>query len=99
MDVRIFKLSTGEDVVAEVATIEEAYIRVKNPMVVMLRQDPSGGGMKAGMIPFAPFADGDTVSIYAHAVVAGYSPAQDMLNEYNRIFGSGIVVANQMPGV
>jgi hypothetical protein len=97
MNIRIFKISTGEDVIAEVAVTDEAYIKVKNPMVVMIRQDPNTGQMKAGMIPFAPFSDSDTVNIYAHAVVSSYDAAQDILNEYNRIFGSGIVVANQMP--
>jgi hypothetical protein len=94
MNVMIVKLTSGEDIIGKIET-GESYIEIKNPMVLVMRPD-AGGQMKGGMVPFAPFADEDNVRIYPHAIAADYKPSQDLVNEYNRIFG-GIVVANQMP--
>lgn len=94
MNVMIVKLTSGEDIIGEVEACP-SWVEIKNPMVLVMRPD-AGGQMKGGMVPFAPFSEDDKVHVYPHAIAADYKPSQDLVNEYNRIFG-GIVVANQMP--
>jgi hypothetical protein len=50
------------------------------------------GAMSVGFAPFMPYADG-TVSLNHTAIAANGYPKQDLADEYNRIFGSGIVIA------
>ena len=96
MTVMVIRLASSEDVIGDVSAGEGALL-IKNPMVIMSRHDPETQQMKVGMMPFAPFSAGESVQIYPHAVMADYEPQRDLLNEYNRMFGSGIVIANQMP--
>jgi hypothetical protein len=96
--IMIIKVNSGEEILGEVVEVGTT-LKVKNPMVILARPDPSTGQMSVGLMPFAPFSDDKTVDIYPHAIVADYTPEQEMLNEYNRRFGSGIVIAaaNDLP--
>lgn len=96
--VMIIKVTSGEEIIGEIVEVS-ATVKVKNPMVIIARPDPSTGQMSVGLMPFAPFSSDQTVDIYPHAVVADYTPEQEMMNEYNRRFGAGIVIAgaNELP--
>lgn len=91
MTIKVLKLMTGEEVIGDVDMAQVA-LRVTNAMNIIAQADPSGK-MRVGMAPFATFAEGKDVYVYPHAVVADYDPALDILNEYNRLFGSGIQIA------
>jgi hypothetical protein len=43
-----------------------------------------------------PYAEGK-ISIRTTAIAAEGEPDQKLVNEYNRLFGSGIVIANVIP--
>jgi hypothetical protein len=48
--------------------------------------------MSVGFAPYMPYADG-TISLNHSAIASTSYPKQDLTDEYNRIFGSGIVIA------
>ena len=91
MNIKVFKLISGEELIAEVFATYEAYMNVKNPAQIVLQQ--TGQGVSVALAPYMPYIEGN-VNLQRHAVAAEGEPNQQMANEYNRIFGSGIVVAS-----
>lgn len=98
MTIKCLKLSTGEDVIGDVLdkALENDPTIVRNPAQIVLQQK-EGGGVGAAFMPFAPFAKDNKVTFYSNGVVGECEIDMNLANEYNRIFGSGIVVANQIP--
>lgn len=98
MTVRAFKLVSGEDIIAELFETgnDEVYI-VKNPAVIVVQRTESGQ-VGVGLQPYTPFAS-SSVTLYKSSMIAEFEADMNLVNEYNRIFGTGIVIANTMPGV
>jgi hypothetical protein len=91
MTIKVLKLVTGEEVMGDI-DVANASLAVTNAVNIIAQPDPSGK-MRVGMAPFAAFTADKVVHIYPHAIIADYEPALDILNEYNRVFGSGIQIA------
>ncbi len=89
--VKVFKLINGEELISEVFNHYSDYFELKNPANIMLQQT-GNGQMGVGIAPYMPYASGN-VNLYKNAIAAEAEPDQSMINEYNRIFGSGIEIA------
>jgi hypothetical protein len=96
MAVKAYKLINGEDIIGDIKSDELGFIMIENPAIVTLHN--ADGKMNVGLSPYAPFAEG-AVTVFKNAIAATFEVGSQMVNEYNRIFGSGIIVAsaNQMP--
>lgn len=90
--VKVFKLINGEELISEVFNVYDKHFELKNPANIMLQQT-GNGQMGVGIAPYMPYADGN-VRLYKGAIAAEAEPEQKMVNEYNRIFGSGIEVVS-----
>ena len=88
--VKVFKLINGEELISEVFNTYDGSYELKNPANIMLQQT-GNGQMGVGIAPYMPYADGN-VRLNWTAIAAEAEPEQSMINEYNRIFGSGIQV-------
>lgn len=97
MSVKSFKLVSGEDIIAEVTVAGDNSYTIKNPAVIVV-QRTEGGNVGVGLQPYTPFAATD-VTLYKSCLIAEFEADMNLVNEYNRIFGSGIVIANTMPTV
>lgn len=98
MSVKVYRLITGEDVIADLERDTPTEITLKNPAAIVVQQTEDGR-VGAAFVPFTPFAKNNTITIYKTAI-AGYMEVDiKLINEYNRIFGSGILVASasEMP--
>lgn len=91
MTVKVFKLINGEELITEIHEHYETHFEMKNPANIML-QPTQNGQMGVGIAPYMPYANGN-VKLYKSAIAAEAEPEQSMINEYNRIFGSGIEIA------
>ena len=96
MTVKIFKMINGEVIMADIVSEEygSGYYVVNEPALVMLQE--RDGGMGVGIAPYMPYAEGK-VTIRLNAIAAEAQADQKLANEYNRLFGSGIVIANVIP--
>jgi len=90
--VKVFKLINGEELISEVFNTFGESFELKNPANIMLQQT-GNGQMGVGIAPYMPYANGN-ISLYKGAIAAEAEPDQSMINEYNRIFGSGIEVVS-----
>jgi len=95
MSVKGFRLVTGEIVLAEQVADNNDSIVIKSA-AQMITQEVEPGRMGVGLQPFVPFADGN-ITIFKYSINATFDVDQQVENEYNRIFGAGIIIANQMP--
>lgn len=97
MTVKVHRLITGEDIIADVEKDHNGYILNKPAQIIV--QQTEDGRVGAAFAPFAPFAKDSVVRIYDHGVIGEIELDIKMINEYNRIFGSGIIVAaaNDIP--
>jgi hypothetical protein len=89
--VKVFKMINGEEIIGEVIRSSDGLYELKSPANIMLQQTASGQ-MGVGIAPYMPYASGN-VTLYMTAIAAEAEPDQNMVNEYNRIFGSGIAIA------
>lgn len=104
MNVKIIKLLNGEELISEVIETEEVtdHIKLKNPATIRVQQT-APGQFQIGLGPFMPTAEEErndrVIELNRIAVVATANPKRDILNEYNKIFGSNIVLADLGKGV
>ena len=100
MNVKLLRLKSGEDIIADVTLVDtEDTIKIENPAVLMpMGQQQQGGQMSMGFGPWAPFADQKEFEIPRDWLVYMSTPNKDLLNQYNSVFGSGIVVPDMKVG-
>jgi hypothetical protein len=94
MDILVLKLITGEEVLGEIESQSETEFVLVNPVGIAVVRGQNGQP-SVGFAPFPIHAEqktGATVALAKRNVVYSYVPAEDFINNYNQIFGSGIVV-------
>ena len=91
------KLVTGEEILGEIESESETEFVITNPVGIAIVRGKDGQP-NVGFAPFPLHAEqktGATVAINKKSVVYSYVPAEDFVNNYNQIFGSGIVLPPQ----
>jgi hypothetical protein len=83
--VKLVKLITGEEVIAEI--VDAKKLTLKNPVKFVM----SGEGV--GMIPLSPFSTAKEIEIKDEHVMFVLDVEDEIKNGYNAQFGSGIVTA------
>jgi hypothetical protein len=101
INLQILKLTTGEDILAEVVENTIGTISFKNPVriVVVPSKDPRTPSV--GFAPWGEFSQDKQFTIDKSHVVCIMAPIQEFLNQYNAMFG-GIVAASSkliIPGM
>ena len=90
MKVRVFKLINGEEIISEIFNYYDQTVELKKPAQIVVQQTERGMGV--GLAPYMPYVEGN-VSLYRNAIASEGEPVEQMQNEYNRLFGSGIQIA------
>ena len=95
MSVKIVRLSSGEEIVCSCEVDGDIY-KIKKPAILI----PTGKGT-LGLMPWLAYADlsENTIEIDKKFVVFIIDPQNDLLNEYNTAFGSGLFVPASPSGV
>ena len=89
MNIKVFKLTTGEEIIAEVVSESDSRVSVKSALSIVLQ--PSQQGISYGFVPWGNLVEEDKTLPTANIIYSG-KPKDDLLNNYNSIFG-GIMVA------
>ena len=97
MGVKVIRLVSGEDIIADVDLDQNGYT-LNNPALIVVQQTQDGR-VGAAFAPFAPYAKDGKVLIFKDFVAGEMEIDVKLINEYNRIFGSGIMIAaaNDIP--
>lgn len=97
MAIEGMRLQTGEEVLGTFTKQDDEYITVRKPAVVQVVPDGQGSA-RMGLAPYAPFAQGETISIPKRYVMFTYDPIKTLQDSYMQAF-SGIVPASAVPPV
>jgi hypothetical protein len=90
----VLKLTNNEEILGEVTLTGTGY-SILNPIgiTVMRGQD---GKPNIGFAPWPVYADTEkknrTIDIDRASVLYSYEPAKDFVDNYNQIFGAGIIL-------
>lgn len=106
MKVIAYKLVSGEDILAEDCQSDGTSYNLKNPTMVGGYVDPRTQEQKIGLGPFPALSeiwrkgqpDRFTTIKYQH-VVYSYTPTDELVVEYKKIFGSGIITPPATPSI
>jgi len=97
MNIKAFKLITGEEVLSEVENESEFDYHIVNPVGISVVRGKDGRP-NVGFSPFPIHAEqktGSKMTLAKMNVVYEYVPAEDFIENYNSIFGAGIVLPNK----
>lgn len=83
-DTKLIRLVTGEELLAkhvEGNTYKDLAIII-----------PQGGG-NLGIMQYTPYAKIDKITFREDHIMFVVEPKQELINEYNKVYGSGLVMA------
>lgn len=89
------QLVSGQDIIGEVEGLQDEscpHIVIHKPAAIGMMGGQQGQ-MNVGLIPWIPFSENEEFVIQKRNLLVTYTPNNDLLNHYNRLFGSGIIVA------
>ena len=93
MAVKLLRLKSGEDIVAEHIQGKLGQdITIENPAMLMPMSDGRGSQVQVGLAPWMPFSESKEFELPRDWVLLLTEPASDIVNNYNQVFGSGIVI-------
>jgi hypothetical protein len=87
LNVKLFRIVTGEEVIAEVISEDDATVTVQNGLVVL----PTG--QSVGFAPWSPVVDEDNRELVVsrnHIVYVG-EISSSIKKKYNEIYGSKLI--------
>ena len=91
IDVKLFRITTGEEVVAELVSQTEDTVTVRNGLVVL----PTNNGV--GFAPWATVIDNDNPEIelsWKH-IIYRVPVQEDVAKKYNEMFGSKLITPDK----
>ena len=88
IDVKLIRMITGEEIVAEVVDFSNGILTIKNPLVVIPQQDQIG---------FAPWAtvislENPEIALDMKHVIYSVEPQSGVVSQYNSIFGGPDII-------
>ena len=90
-ELRILKLSTGEEIVGNIVERTGIAVSIENPCLLGIAMGPNGKA-SLQMQPMLIFSEQKVVELQLSHVIYNVSVAQEIQNKYNEIYGSGIVM-------
>jgi len=101
-DVKILRLSTGEDVIAKIGENDQG-VSLNKPFVIIPQQSAPGQPIQLMMSLYNAFGKSDTVTISKDKIVFQTEPKDDILKSYeantSRIIQAkpGLITENSVP--
>ncbi|NBW58079.1 hypothetical protein EBR43_09950 [bacterium] len=90
--IKIVKLSTGEEIIGDVNPTDDGY-SIKQPcLLTLMPPRQAGGDPTMAMLPYAVHTKEHLIEIAAEFLIWQSEPVKELYNQYNSVFGSGIVV-------
>ena len=88
-EIKVFKLISGEELIGKVEVTGRGYT-IEAPATILMQQTKDGVGL--ALMPYMPYTEGK-VKLFSQCIATEGDPSKKMINEYSRLFGSGIEIA------
>ena len=91
IDVKLFRITTGEEVVAELVSETDDTVTVKNGLVVL----PTG--QSVGFAPWTPVVDKDNpeITVSKNHIVYIAEVDSGVKKKYNEVYGSKLITPDE----
>lgn len=96
--IKCFQLINGQDIIGEVISEDAKEIKIKDPAAIHLVPNQNNSSYGVALMPYAPYAEFNKVILRSDKVMLEFDPSTDLRNNYSKMFGAGIEIANVMPG-
>ena len=95
-EVKILRLSTGEDVIAKITNNTDAgTVTLKQPFVIIPHQQGPGKPVQLMMTLYSPYGKSDSVELKDQNIISTVEPKDEILKSYEQNTSSII----QAPGL
>jgi hypothetical protein len=88
-NIKVFKLISGEELIAKVEATGYGF-DCETVATILMQQTKEGVGL--ALMPYMPYSEGN-VQLFRGSIASQGTPSTKMVNEFNRLFGSGIEIA------
>ena len=102
-DVKILRLSTGEDVIAKVTNnLDAGTVTLKQPFVIIPHQQGPGKPVQLMMTLYSPYSKNDTVDLKDANIISIVDPKDEILTSYQQNTSSilttpGLITETKVP--
>jgi hypothetical protein len=98
MDVKLLRLTTGEDIVAEVTYSDDVTTSISKPFVLIpMAQNPgSSTETKLYFSPFIPFAENEEMILKEENIITVNEPKTEIKDNYLQYVGAVVPVENKI---
>ena len=102
-DVKILRLTTGEDVIAKVThNLEIDTVTLKQPFVIIPHQQGPGKPVQLMMTLYSPYSKENSVDIKNANVISIVEPKEELLTSYQQNTSSiltspGLITESKLP--
>jgi len=83
-NVKILRLTTGEDVIAKIVTETPDNVTISKAFVIIPRQSAPGQPVQLMMSLYMPYSDNDTFLIKSANIVTQVEPKKEILASYQQ---------------
>jgi len=104
-DVKILRLTTGEDVIAKVThNLEIDTVTLKQPFVIIPHQQGPGKPVQLMMTLYSPYSKENSVDIKNANVISTVEPKEELLTSYQQNTSSiltspGLITETKIPKI
>jgi len=97
-NIQLLTFKTGQTILADLSYDDGVYT-LKTPVNIVPQQTEKG--MMLGFLPFLDYSEEfkTGIQISEELVMTVNTPVRELVNQYNRVFGSGIEIASNIPNV
>ena len=100
-DVKILRLSTGEDVIAKVEENDQG-LSLNKPFVIIPHQQGPGKPVQLMMTLYSPYSKSDSVTIKNDKVISMVEPKEELLTSYQQntssiVTAPGLITETKLP--
>lgn len=96
MNIKCLKLVSGEELIGTFVEQSATHVTLSDVSAVMMMPTQTPGQISLGLMPFLPYSEQNKFEIARDKIVVMFEPNIDMINNYNRKYGSGIQVVNSL---
>lgn len=93
-----YQLMNGQDLIGEIVSEDANEVVMRNPAAIHMVPSQSGGSsFGIALMPYAPYAEFNKITILKDKVSIKFEATVELRNNYSKMFGSGIEIANVIP--
>lgn len=92
--IKCVRMPGGEELIGEIVTETDTTVTIKTPASVLIVPGQMGNPQfSIGLMPWMPYSEDTEFVLSRDKIITIHNPNIDLINNYNRMFGSGIQIA------